>query len=66
MVLELMTCRECGAELGADLFSEDPSESIVCPLCGTIVLDATPVEDRALHIHALTGQAPPDQERLSA
>jgi hypothetical protein len=63
MVLELMTCRECGAEFGADLFSEDPSESIVCPLCGTIVLDTVPVEDRALHIHALAGQAPPDQQR---
>ena len=66
MVLELMVCRECGAEFGADLFSEDPSETMVCPLCGTIVLDAIPVEDRLLHIHALAGQAPPDQERLSA
>jgi hypothetical protein len=55
MVLELLTCKECGAEFGADIFSEDPSESIVCPLCGTIVLDAVPVEDRALHIHALAG-----------
>ncbi len=66
MVLELMVCRECGAEFGADLFSEDPSETIVCPLCGTIVLDAIPVEDRRLHIHVLAGQAPPDHERLSA
>lgn len=66
MVLELMTCRECGAELGADLFSEDPVETMVCPLCGTVALYATPVEDRALHIHAPADHAPPGQERPSA
>ena len=66
MVLERMTCKECGAEFGADLFSEDPAETIICPLCGTTMLDAIPVEDAALHIHALVDQAPHDQERLTA
>jgi hypothetical protein len=65
MVLERMVCRECGAEFGADLFSEDPAETMVCPLCGTIILDAIPVEDALLHVHG-PGQAPPDQERLTA
>ena len=66
MVLELMICSECGAEFGDDLFSEDPGETIVCPLCGTVALDAVPVEDRILHIHAVAHPAPPEEERLSA
>jgi Zn-finger nucleic acid-binding protein len=66
MVLELMICPECGAEFGDDLFAVDPSETIVCPLCGTVALDAIPVEDRILHIHAFAPPAPPEQERLSA
>jgi len=51
MMLERMVCRECGAEFDDDLFGEDPAETIVCPQCGTVVLDAVPVEDRMLHIH---------------
>ena len=66
MVLELMICPECGAEFGDDLFSEDPSETIVCPLCGIVALDAVPVEDRSLHIHAFAHPAPAEEERLSA
>jgi hypothetical protein len=66
MVLELMVCRECGARFDDDLFAEDPSETIVCPLCGTVVLDAVPVEDRILHLHALVTPALQADERLSA
>jgi hypothetical protein len=66
MVLELMTCPECGAEFGDDLFAEDPVETFVCPLCGTVALEAVPVEDRILHIHAFARPAPPEEERLSA
>ncbi len=69
MVLELMICPECGEEFGEDLFAEDPSETIICPMCGTVALDAVPVEDRILHIHAFAAPpspAWPDDERLSA
>jgi hypothetical protein len=51
MMLEHMVCSECGEVFDEDLFAEDPSETIVCPLCGTVVLDAKPAEDRVLHIH---------------
>ena len=50
-MLEHMVCSECGEVLDEDLFAEDPSETIVCPLCGMVALDAEPVEDRVLHIH---------------
>jgi transcription initiation factor TFIIIB Brf1 subunit/transcription initiation factor TFIIB len=66
MVLELMVCRECGARFGDDLFAEDPSETIVCPLCGTVALDAVPVEDRILHLHAFAAPALQDDVKLSA
>ena len=36
LMLEHMVCNECGAEFDGDLFSEDPSETFVCPLCGTV------------------------------
>lgn len=60
MMLEHMVCSECGAVFDDDLFADDPSETIVCPLCGTVTLDAEPVEDRGLHIHvAATAPASP-------
>jgi rubredoxin len=54
MTLERMICSECGAQFDDDLFSTDPSETMVCPLCGTVALEAEPMEDRGLHIHAAT------------
>ena len=67
MVLEHMVCSDCGAEFDADLFSEDPAETFVCPLCGAVTLDADPVEDRILHIHAAaTHQAEPEAPRFTA
>jgi hypothetical protein len=57
MVLELMMCSQCGAEFGEDLFSGNPTDTFVCPLCGTVALDTTPVEDRVIHLHAFV--APP-------
>ena len=67
MVLEHMVCSECGAVFDGDLFSEDPAETFVCPLCGTVTLDADPVEDRILHIHAAAAPAEgPEAPRLSA
>jgi len=66
-MLEHLDCRECGAVFDEDLFSEDPSETIVCPLCGTVVLDAEPMEDRVLHIHvAAAAPAQPRAPRRSA
>jgi len=66
-MLEHMVCRDCGAVFDEDLFSEDPSETIVFQLCGTVALDAQPVEDRVLHIHmATTAPAEPQAPRLSA
>jgi len=61
-------CFEYSAE---DLFAADPSETIVCPLCGTVALDAGPVEDRVLRIHcrmpvAAPVEAEPEAPRLSA
>jgi hypothetical protein len=66
-MLEHMVCSECGEVFDEDLFAEDPSETIVCPLCGTIALDAQPVEDCILHIHmAATALAESRAPRLSA
>ena len=66
-MLEHMVCRECGEVFDEDLFAEDPSETIVCPLCGTVALDAQPVEDCILHIHmAATALAESRAPRLSA
>jgi rubredoxin len=66
-MLEHMVCSECGGVFDEDLFAEDPSETIVCPLCGTVALDAEPVEDRVLHIH-MVAAVPARREagRLSA
>jgi len=63
MMLGHMVCSECGGVFDEDLFADDPSETIVCPLCGTVALDAEPAEDRALHVHAATT---PKELRLSA
>ena len=49
-MLEHMECRECGEVFDEELFANDPRETIVCPLCGTVALDAEPVEDHVLHI----------------
>jgi len=67
MVLEHMVCSECDAVFDGDLFAEDPAETFVCPLCGTVTLDAVPVEDRILHIHvaAAPGEGP-EAPRLTA
>jgi len=66
-MLEHMVCRECGEVFDEDLFAEDPSETIVCPICGTVALDAQPVEDCILHIHmAATALAESRAPRLSA
>jgi len=53
------------------LFAADPSEKIICPLHGTVALDAGPVEDRVLHIHcrmpvAAPVEVEPEAPRLSA
>ncbi len=67
MVLEHMVCIECGAVFDGDLFAEDPSETFVCPMCGTVTLEAEPVEDLVLHIHpALAAPDLPVAPRLSA
>lgn len=65
MMLEHMVCSECGAVFDDDLFADDPSETIVCPLCGTVALDAEPVEDRVLHIHVAAAAAKPEAPLLS-
>lgn len=66
-MLEHMVCSECGEGFDEDLFAEDPSETIVCPLCGTVALDAQPVEDCILHIHmAATALAESRAPRFSA
>ena len=66
-MLEHMVCRDCGAVFNEDLFSEDPSETFICPLCGTVALDSAPVEDRALHIHCrMPAAAERQAARLSA
>ncbi len=66
-MLEHMVCSECGEVFDEDLFAEDPSEMIVCPICGTVAFDAQPVEDCILHIHmAATALAESRAPRLSA
>jgi rubredoxin len=70
-MLEHMVCSECGAVFDDELFAADPSEAFVCPLCGTVTLDAEPVEDRVLHIHCrmparAAREAEPEAPRLSA
>jgi rubredoxin len=60
-MLEHMVCRECGEVFDEDLFAEDPSETFVCPMCGTVTLDAEPVEDRVPHIH--TAETAPAEPR---
>jgi len=69
--LEHMVCGECGEVFDEDLFAEDHSETFMCPLCGTLALDAAPIEDRMLHIHygmhvAARGVIAPEAPRLSA
>lgn len=54
MMLERLICSECGAQFDDDLFGADPSATMVCPVCGTVALEAEPMEDRVLHIHAAT------------
>jgi hypothetical protein len=66
MALELMMCSECGAEFDEDLFAGDPTASFICPLCGTLALDARPLEDRVLHLHAFAAPPPRLDERLVA
>jgi hypothetical protein len=67
MMLEHMVCSECGEVFDDDLFAENPSDKFVCPMCGTVTLDAEPVEDRVLHVHfAATTKAESPVLRLSA
>jgi hypothetical protein len=67
VILEHMVCRDCGEVFDEDLFAEDSGETIVCLLCGTVALDAEPVNDRVLHIHmAAATRAEPRAPRLSA
>ena len=35
---EHLICIDCGEHFDSDLFTEDPSETFVCPMCGTLVL----------------------------
>jgi hypothetical protein len=64
MMLEHLVCRECGAAFDDDLFADDPSETFVCPLCGTVSLDAEPAEDRVMQLHRLVpAEAPGEVER---
>ena len=70
-MLEHMVCGECGEVFDEDLFAEDPSETSICPLCGTLALDAEPIEDRVPHIRcrmpvAARGEMAPEAPRLSA
>ena len=37
-----LICSECGERFESDLFTEDPSETFVCPMCGTLVLVVAP------------------------
>ncbi|MFA4966576.1 MAG: hypothetical protein WC709_13225 [Thermoleophilia bacterium] len=52
MKLESLICSDCGAQFDDDLFTANPSATMVCPLCGTVTLTAEPLEDRALNVHA--------------
>ena len=60
-MLEHTVCSECGEVFGEDLSAGDFSETIVCPICGTVTLDAEPVEDRVPHIH--TAETAPAEPR---
>jgi hypothetical protein len=42
MSRESLICIECGERYESDLFTEDPSETFVCPMCGTLILTAEP------------------------
>ncbi len=33
-----LICSECGERYESGLFTEDPSETFVCPMCGTVIL----------------------------
>lgn len=37
-----LICNECDMRYESDLFTEDPSETFVCPMCGTLVLVPAP------------------------
>lgn len=37
-----LICSECGERYESDLFTEDPSETFVCPMCGTLILAVQP------------------------
>jgi DNA-directed RNA polymerase subunit RPC12/RpoP len=37
-----LICSECGERYESDLFNEDPSETFVCPMCGTLILAIEP------------------------
>ncbi len=54
---ENLICIECGERYESDLFTEDPSETFVCPMCGTLILavdpDAVAAGAQAItHVHA--------------
>ena len=34
---EHLICIDCGEHFDSDLFTEDPSETFVCPMCGAPV-----------------------------
>jgi DNA-directed RNA polymerase subunit RPC12/RpoP len=38
MEREHLVCADCGEHYESDLFTEDPGETFVCPLCGTLIL----------------------------
>ena len=42
MSRENLICSECGERYESDLFTEDPSETFVCPMCGTLILQIEP------------------------
>jgi DNA-directed RNA polymerase subunit RPC12/RpoP len=42
MSRENLICSECGERYESDLFTEDPSETFVCPMCGTLILTVEP------------------------
>lgn len=52
MSREHLICSECGERYESDLFTEDPSETFVCPMCGTLILAVEPA------IIAAAAQAP--------
>ncbi len=60
MSRENLICIECGERYESDLFTEDPSETFVCPMCGTLILSVEPAliataaapRDVVTHSHA--------------